>query len=157
MVRVAEESPHQAAVAELLRQSDAHAQALYPPESNHLVDVDTLAQPNVRFFVARLDGRAVGCGALVLGRPGKAEIKRMFVSEAARGKGVARAILAAIEAAAGRARVGKIRLETGIDSHAALALYRRFGYRERGPFGDYRPDPLSVFMQKKLPVNPPAS
>lgn len=152
-VRVAAESPHQAAVAELLRQSDAHAQALYPPESNHLVDVDALARPNVRFFVARLDGKAVGCGSLVLGKPGKAEIKRMFVSEAARGKGVARALLAAIEEAALGAGIEKIRLETGIASHAALALYHRFGYRERGPFGDYRPDPLSVFMQKRLPAS----
>ncbi|MCC6469983.1 MAG: GNAT family N-acetyltransferase [Alphaproteobacteria bacterium] len=152
-VRVAAESPHQAAVAELLRQSDAHAQALYPPESNHLVDVDALARPNVRFFVARLDGKAVGCGGLVLGKPGKAEIKRMFVSEAARGKGVARALLAAIEEAARGAGIEKIRLETGIASHAALALYRRFGYRERGPFGDYRPDPVSVFMQKRLPAS----
>jgi putative acetyltransferase len=42
------------------------------------------------------------------------------------------------------------RLETGVVSHAALALYRRAGFAEREPFADYGPDPLSVFMEKQL-------
>jgi putative acetyltransferase len=150
MVVVAPESPQQEEVLVLLRQSDAHAQALYPPESNHLMDVDALAAPNVRFFVARIDGKAVGCGALVLGRAGKAELKRMFVDPKARGRGVGRAVLQAIETAAAAESVRAIRLETGIRSHEALALYRRSGYRERGPFGAYNSDPLSVFMQKNV-------
>ena len=40
------------------------------------------------------------------------------------------------------------RLETGIKQPEALGLYRKLGYRERPPFGGYRPDPLSVFMEK---------
>jgi putative acetyltransferase len=153
MVTIAEETPRQAEVEALLRRSDAHAMALYPPESNHLVDVDALAKPSVRFFVARLDGKAVGCGGLVLGKEGKAEIKRMFVDQAARGKGVGRAILQAIEDAARREKLRMIRLETGTSSREALSLYRSFGYRERGPFGAYQPDPLSVFLQKRLALS----
>ena len=151
MVTVTQESPLQSDVEALLRQSDAFSAALYPPESNHMLALDALAGPEVRFFVARLDGRAVGCGGLVLGKEGKAEIKRMFVTDAARGKGVGRAILEAIEDVARREDVRVIRLETGPKSQQALSLYRSFGYRERGPFGAYQLDPLSVFMQKKLP------
>ncbi len=69
---------------------------------------------------------------------------------AARGRGIARGILAALEQAARDEGVQLMQLETGVHSPEALALYRRAGYRERGPFGPYAPDPLSVFMEKSL-------
>jgi putative acetyltransferase len=152
MVTVAQESPRQAEIETLLRESDAFSQALYPPASNHLISVDALDRPEVRFVVARLDGRIVGCGSLVLGREGKAELKRMIVTAAARGKGVGRAILESLEDIARHEGVHVIRLETGPQSHQALSLYRSFGYRERGPFGSYGPDPHSVYMAKKFPT-----
>ena len=43
-----------------------------------------------------------------------------------------------------------MRLETGTKQPEAIALYRKFGYVERGPFGAYKPDPLSIFMEKRL-------
>ena len=150
MVTITQASPKQDEVLILLRHSDEFAAALYPPESCHMVDVDALTAASVRFFVARLDGRAVGCGALVLADAGQAEIKRMFVDPSARGHGVGRAILTAIEDAARNAGVALVQLETGTSNHDALGLYRRFGYREREPFGGYRPDPLSVFMEKSI-------
>jgi putative acetyltransferase len=150
VITVAQESPLQPEVALLLRLSDAQAQALYPPASNHLLPGDALARPNVRFFVARRAGRAIGCAALVLGTAGAAELKRMFVDPARRSRGIGRTLLQAIERAAYREDVRVIQLETGIYSHEALALYRRGGYRERPPFGAYVEDPLSVFMEKTL-------
>ena len=92
----------------------------------------------------------VGCGAVVLGEGGQAELKRMFVTDAARGLKLGQAILAALERVAREHGVRLLQLETGIRNHAALALYRRQGFVERGPFGAYRPDPLSVFMEKPL-------
>ncbi len=151
MVAVARETPHQDDVLALIGKSDAFSQSLYPPESRHPVDADDLAAANVRFMVARVEGRAVGCGALVLGDPGRAEIKRMFVDEAARGTGIGKAILHALEDAAKLAGVTRIQLETGIENRDALTLYRRHGYHERGPFGSYAADPLSIFMEKTFP------
>ena len=150
-VTIAEESPLQAECRALLELSDAHANALYPPVSNHLVDAETLVAERVRFFVARADGRALGCAGF---RPkaGYAEIKRMYVDDGARGLGVGRALLGAVEAAARRDGIALLRLETGTLNHEALGLYRRAGYREIGPFGDYGPDPLSIFMEKSLPA-----
>jgi putative acetyltransferase len=149
-VTIRQENPFQNDVQALLAQSDAFSVALYPPESNHTIDAQALAHPSVRFFVARLDGAAVGCAALVLGAGGEAEIKRMFVTASARGEGIGLRLLSALEVAARGAEVHVLRLETGINSTGALALYRRAGYRERGPFGAYCPDPLSVFMERAL-------
>ena len=134
----------------LFRASEAYSASLYPAESNHTLPVAELSAANVRFFVVRLDGRAVGCAALVLQGEGEAELKRMFVADAARGLGAGRALLRHIEEAARREDVRVLRLETGIRNAEALALYKREGFFERGPFGSYLPDPLSVFMERRL-------
>ena len=150
MLEIRPEPPRQPDVIALLEASDAAAQALYPPESNHLLDVSSLEKPIVRFFVARRAGTAIGCGAIVPAPDGTAEIKRMFVAEAARGTGAAAALIATLEAAARAEGATALRLETGIHSHAALRLYERHGFARRGPFADYWDDPLSVFMEKPL-------
>jgi putative acetyltransferase len=149
-VVIAAETADQPEVRALLRQSDAFLAALYPAESNHLVDVGALCAPSVRFLVARRGSHAIGCGALVLGPPGEAEIKRMFVVPRARGHRIGRRILAALEATALAEGVRVVRLETGVRQPAALGLYRSSGYVERGPFGSYRPDPLSAFFEKRI-------
>ncbi len=150
MITITRDSPHQDDVVALIRQSDALMQTLYPAESNHLVDIDALAEPRVHFFVAREDGRVLGCGAFVISDGKHAEMKRVFVDPAARGKGVARLIMEAIERKAAKLGIDLMQLETGVRQPEAIALYRKFGYVERGPFGSYRPDPLSLFMEKKL-------
>jgi putative acetyltransferase len=151
---IALETADQDDVLELLRMSDAFSQSLYPPASRHPLDVEAIAAPNVKFFVARRDGKAVGCGALVVREHGRAELKRMFVDRSARGQGIGTAILEALEEAAGKADVTRLQLETGVDNHDAVVLYRRHGYHERGPFGSYAADPLSIFMEKALPRSP---
>ena len=76
----------------------------------------------------------------------------MWVEEAARGRGIARRVLNVLIAEAASAGPAMLRLETGAASHAALALYEKTGFKRRGPFAGYRPDPLSVFMER--PVTP---
>jgi putative acetyltransferase len=147
-VSVAAEPADQPEVHALLRQSDTYFASLYPAESNHLIDVAALAEPNVRFLVARRGGIAVGCGALVLGADGEAELKRMFVAPEARGLKIGTLLLDALEAAAKTEAVRVIRLETGVRQPESLALYRRHGYTERGPFGSYEKDPLSAYFEK---------
>jgi putative acetyltransferase len=150
MITIVRESPRQPDVVALIRQSDLLMQSLYPAGSNHLVDIDALAQPQVHFFVAREDGRALGCGAFVIADGKHAEMKRVFVDPAVRGKGIARLIMEALEREAAKLGIDLMQLETGIKQPEAIALYRKFGYVERGPFGSYRPDPLSLFMEKRL-------
>ncbi|MGH7372929.1 MAG: GNAT family N-acetyltransferase [Candidatus Rokuibacteriota bacterium] len=144
------ESARQPDVARLLEGLDAYQSSLYPPESNHLLDVEGLSAPSVRFFVARRGHEAVGCAALRIDGAGYGELKRMFVAPAARGTRLGRRILERIEEEARREGLDWLRLETGIHQPEALGLYRSAGYVEREAFGEYKPDPLSVFMEKRL-------
>jgi len=109
-----------------------------------------LRDPNVVFLVARIDGRVAGCGAFVNQRGEYAEIKRMYVAPEFRGLQLGRRILEALEEQARGAGLSVARLETGISQPEALGLYEKAGYQRRGPFGSYREDPLSVFMEKNL-------
>jgi putative acetyltransferase len=154
MLSVSIESPIQDDVTRLIEQSDAFGDALYPPDARFAIDLNALAQPHVRFHVARFGGAAIGCGALVIGDGGQGELKRMFVGEAARGKGAGRALMQAIEVTALAEGVELIQLETGPYNTSALGLYRRLGFVERGPFGHYAGHPLSIFMEKSLVQDP---
>lgn len=149
-VTIAREPVRQKAVIALLQQLDAYMATLYPAESNHLLDVASLEKPEVSFFVARKDGEIVGCCALVVSGEGTAEIKRMFVSPEARGLAIGRLLMEALEDCARATGLAAICLETGISQPEAIGLYRRFGFVEIPPFGSYRPDPLSLFMEKRL-------
>ena len=149
-ITVGLESPRQADVVRLIEALDAYQSGLYPPESNHFLDVGGLPGPSVRFLVARRDGQALGCAGLRIDPAGWGELKRMFVSPEARGLELGRRLLDRIEEEARREGLGCIRLETGIHQPEALGLYRSAGYVEREAFGDYDLDPLSVFMEKIL-------
>jgi putative acetyltransferase len=152
---IARESPGQPDVVRLIGELDAYQAALYPAESNHFLDLAALAAPDVRFFVARAGGEAVGCGAVRIDPEGYAEVKRMFVLPRARGMQLGKRLLQRLEEQARDEGCRWLRLETGIHQPEALGLYRAVGFAERGPFGDYRPDPLSVFMEKPLPREAP--
>lgn len=150
MTFVAIEAPRQPEVEELLRLGDEFTLSLYPADSCYLLDVGELERPGVTVFVGRVDGAAVGMVALVSRDDGSAELKRMFVHDAARGRGLAGGILAAVEEHARAAGVGVIQLETGPKQLAALALYERNGYRRIPNFGQYVGDEFSICMEKRL-------
>ncbi|HEV2503530.1 MAG TPA: GNAT family N-acetyltransferase [Mesorhizobium sp.] len=144
------EDPAKPEIVALLEDGEKYGASLYPAESNHFLSIEELRADNVRFAVARdADGVAIATGALAL-NDGWAELKRMWVVPAARGKGLSRALLTDLEARARESGITWLRLETGIANHEALGLYERTGFVRIGPFGDYRPDPLSVFMEKRL-------
>lgn len=144
------ESPDQPEVRAMLEKLDAYCAALYPLESNHLLDIASLLAGDVLFLVARdVEGRAAGCAALV-SRAGYGEVKRMYVDEARRGLGTGRKLLEHLAMFAKMSGVGVLKLETGIHQPEAIALYERFGFTRCGPFGDYQSDPLSLFMEKRL-------
>jgi putative acetyltransferase len=128
--------------------------AEYPPEQRHGLALDAIFKPNIRFFIARVDGVPAGCGGVALFAD-FAEVKRMYVRETARGRGIAPALLVQIERAVRDAGLMLLRLETGTRQQAALRFYEREGFRVCGSFGDYAamaPHNIatSVFMEKRL-------
>lgn len=149
MLSIAIENPDQPDIVALLQAADDWYATLYPAESNHLLDVSTLQQPDIAFFVAREGDELLGFGA-VADRGDYAEIKRMYLAPAARGRKLGRHILQALETHAAQRGQSCFRLETGIHQPEAIGLYRSHGYRDIGPFGSYGPDPLSLFMEKRL-------
>ncbi|MDN3575454.1 GNAT family N-acetyltransferase [Chitinimonas viridis] len=148
-LRLTPASPSLPEARRLIRALDDYLASLYPGQSNHLLDVAALEQPGVSFYLGWLGDKAVACGAIVA-HAGYVELKRMYVDPQHRGQGIARALLAALEATA--RETGKVlaRLETGIHQAEAIALYRACGFAERTPFGSYAADPLSLFMEKPL-------
>jgi putative acetyltransferase len=141
-------------VRALVGELDAELSRHYPPEQRHGLNLDAIFQPHVRFFVARLDGTAVGCGGVAL-FDGFAEVKRMYVRGAARGRGGADAILARLATEASHAGLSVLRLETGTRQQAAIRFYRRAGFLPCGAFEPYSSMPTgdvaaSVFMEKRV-------
>ena len=140
------------AVAALVARSDEYLQALYPPESNFAASLDRLIADDAAFFIAYVDNKLVACGGVVLhaAEPPYGEVKRVFVDEEQRGKGLATAMMRHLESYIRDSGIGIARLEVGSLQPEAVRLYRRLGYSERGPFGNYEHDSLCLFMEKLL-------
>lgn len=144
------EPARQPDVERLLALGEVFARDLYPPDECFLLNIAELDRPEVTVFVARVDGEAMAMVASVDNGDGSVEIKRLFVEDRARGRGLARELLAAVEDSARSNGATVIRLETGPRSDAALALYRSNGYRDIPLFGQYIGSASSVCMEKVL-------
>lgn len=94
------------------------------------------ASPTGDFLVARLQGKAVGCGGIAFRDGGFAEIKRMWVSQDARGHGVGYQILLRLEQVARDAGNTRVRLDSNSSLTEARALYARCGYAEIARYND---------------------
>ncbi len=149
MIIVSRTDPHDPQATALLQQSHALMQSLFPPEDNFYLSIDDLCADNIHFFTAREGDKILGTGALAV-KDGYGEVKSMFVSEDARGKGVGDALLRQIEDQAKAEFLRTLKLETGNVLHAAHRLYGRHGFSLCGPFGDYTDAPSSIFMEKAL-------
>jgi putative acetyltransferase len=103
------------------------------------------------FLVARdASGDAIGCGALRHLEPGAVELKRLYVRPEARGEGLGRLLLEALEAEARRLGIGVLRLETGHEQHEAVGLYEDAGYRRIPCWGAYSEGPVSICYERRL-------
>src|SRR5580704_13137577 len=124
MITVTPSDPRSPSSVVLIEDLDRHLNQLYPAESNHLMDLEALCAPDVRFFVADVGGEYVGCGAVKM-FAGYTEIKRVYVAPRARGLGIAMRIVEALEAATRAAGLSIMRLETGIYQPDAIALFEK--------------------------------
>ena len=137
-------------VRALIEELDAYQARLYPSESNHLLDLETMSKPQMHFFCVSVDGEVKGCGGF-WSHDGYAEVKRLYIHPSARGLGLARKLMAHIENEMRFEGHKLAKLETGVSQPEAIGLYRSLGYSLCGPFGNYpADDPLSLFMQKRL-------
>ena len=115
-----------------------------------VVDAAEFLPPLGIFLVAEIDGDPAGCGAWRALSPGVAEIKRVYVVPRFRRRGLAQAIVAALEEGAARAAHGRVVLNTGNEQPEAIALYAQLGYSPVEGYGIYACSPGAVFLGKDL-------
>lgn len=151
LICVAVEASDQQDIDRLLAVSDAVAARLYPGEFRRPLTGRTLADTKALMFIARdASGRALGCAALMDLPDGTAELKRLIIDPQHAGKGVGRSLLSAILQAARERGLRTVVLEVGVHNVAARRLYESVGFRDCGPFGDYRQTAIATFMQIDL-------
>ena len=150
--RIVEDDLSGAPIRALLERHFAGMLANSPPESCHFLDFDGLRAGGVTFWSIHKKGMLAGCGALKMLDGAHGEIKSMRTADAFLRRGVAARMLDHIIAEARVRGVERLSLETGSGAafEPALALYRRHGFEDCGPFADYRPDPFSRFMTRRL-------
>jgi len=150
MTTISVENPRQNDVLELMAQADEYALSIYSAEDYHCADIEALERPGVTVLVARTEAGIAGMVALVDSGDAGFEIKRMFVAESQRGRGIASALLARLAETAVAASARSIRLETGWEQPDAIALYLKQGYVHIPNFGPYVGDASSVCMELTL-------
>jgi len=140
LVEIAPEPPTSAAarhcIEQYFRELDDRFDAGFDPELSISAEAHELTEPNGLLLVARLRDQPVGCGALKFHGRAPAEIKRMWIDRSARGLGLGRRMLIALEDQAARRSVSTVRLETNRSLAEAISLYRSAGYREVDAFND---------------------
>ncbi|MCK2214535.1 GNAT family N-acetyltransferase [Actinomadura sp. ATCC 31491] len=136
-------------LAALLDAAFAELVARYGPEGRSQV------RPGARFLVAVVDGQAVGCGAVQPVDELTGELKRMYVRPGHRGRGIAKALLGALEELAAGMGHRRLRLATGLRQPEAIALYERCAYTLTEPYGKYVDAPLTRCYAKALTAERP--
>ncbi|GAA1439038.1 GNAT family N-acetyltransferase [Mycobacterium cookii] len=140
----------------LIEAVQAEYVARYGGQDESPIDACDFEDPQGRFYVGHLDGVPVATGAWrrssvrALGAQVTAEVKRMYVVPAAQRRGVARRMLAHLEATAAEAGIEAMVLETGMKQPEAIALYTSSGYEPIPGFGHYRGSELSRCFGRRI-------
>ncbi len=154
MIEIRQADPGAKDLRPIIQAHLAHSWEATPQTSNHTMDVDALQGPDIRFCALYEDGQPLGCGALKALPDGTAEVKSVHVIAAARGRGLARVIMAHLADLAQAEGISALVLETGAEHlseyEAARKLYEALGYSYCGPIYGYAPDPNSAFMRLDL-------
>ena len=149
LTRVAEESYDGPGAQELVPQYVAEIRAMYPdwtPDVPPRLTPEDVEPPKGRWLVAYRDSKPVGCAALKRLDPTTAEIKRVYVAPEARGRGVARALLARLEEIARDFGYTTLRMDTGAKQPASVALFSSIGYEQ---IADYNGNPVAAYWFEK--------
>lgn len=154
-LRIVAERPDTVDAQTLIAELETYLAPFYPVESRHGYSVEKLIREGVAFYVMRYNDELAGCGGVQIyasrqDEPAYAEVKRMFVRPQLRGNGLAKQMLTHLADYARQQSVSLLRLETGIYQTEAIGLYERVGFVRIDPFGAYKPDPLSIFYEKRI-------
>jgi putative acetyltransferase len=154
--QISSDDPRAPDVRALLDHHLAFAHEHSPPEDVHALDIGGLVDPAVSFFSFRLNRELLGVGALKLLDTQHAELKSMHTAEAARRRGVGRAMVDHLIYVARSRGVRRVSIETGTAAAfvPARSLYTQAGFEPCEPFGSYVRSPNSICMTRWLEPDP---
>ena len=150
--KISVDDPRTPDVRALLERHLNFARGQTPPEHSFALGIEGLLDPEITLFSVRADGSLLGIGAIKRLSPDHAEIKSMHTAEAARGRGVGRAMLAHLLEVARTRGYRRVSLETGTTAAfaPARALYQGAGFVPCGPFAGYQPSEDNTFLTLEL-------
>jgi GNAT superfamily N-acetyltransferase len=136
---------------ELIGELDKELLQRYPASSIHTLDLDKITNESGLFFIGYISEIPVACCSLYEIEKYVGEIKRVFVKQQYRRKGISEFMMKYLEEQAVNGGFKFLRVETGLKQPEAIALYKKLGYYDIEKYGEYINDPDSVCMEKGLP------
>lgn len=155
VLRIIEDDLNGEEIRELLQTHFNLMRSQSPAESCHVLPIDELKKPEIKFWSMWNEGEIIGCGALKVFADNQGEVKSMHIYKKFRGNGYSKLILNYIINYAKQNLIANLYLETGAQQEfkAAQFLYENSGFIECPPFGDYKIDPLSKFYKLAISTN----
>jgi len=144
--------PNDLDVINVFTDIDRLMNTLYPVATAQSLTINELDKPNVYAIGLKNEDGIVACGAIVkqFDIVPYGEIRRLYVKPSYRGKGLSRRIMQILLHHAGEEQIPLIRLETGPKQKKSISLYENLGFQSCGPFGNYKENPQSLFMELGL-------
>ena len=139
-------------VDDLLKKHFIELRSVSPAGSTHVLDIDGLKNPSIKFWSLWENEKLMGCGALKFLNENHGEFKSIRVADQYRGKGYGQKIIAHLIAEAKELKIKKISIETGSGEFfkSARILFKKFGFKKCEPFSHYKIDPNSCYMNLEI-------
>ncbi|AJY75507.1 GNAT family N-acetyltransferase [Paenibacillus beijingensis] len=134
----------------LIAKLDRELLERYPADEIFGLDFSDPKNAHTKFVIAYIGGVPAGCGAIRPLDSESVELKRVFVDRDFRKRGIAAAMLDVLENEAAADGFTVVRLETGEAQPESIGLYRKLGYQDIEPFGEYACCPSSICMEKRI-------
>jgi putative acetyltransferase len=135
---------------ELIGELDKELLQRYPSSSIHTLDLDKITSESGLFLVGYISEIAVACCSLCEIESSVGEIKRVFVRQQYRRKGISEQMMKHLEEQTESDGYKFLRVETGVKQPEAIAMYKKLGYYDIPKYGEYTNDSNSVCMEKSL-------
>tara|TARA_Y100001970_G_scaffold275784_1_gene377476 strand:+ start:188 stop:643 length:456 start_codon:yes stop_codon:yes gene_type:complete len=139
-------------VNDLLKKHFIELRSVSPAGSTHVLDIDGLKDPSIKFWSLWENNKLIGCGALKFLEKDHGEFKSIRVADEFRKKGIGERIIKHLIDEAKKLEISKLSIETGAGEFFAPArkLFNKFGFKKSEPFAHYKVDPNSCYFTLDL-------
>ena len=139
-------------VNDLLKKHFVELRSVSPAGSTHVLDIDGLKDPSIKFWSLWENNKLIGCGALKFLEKDHGEFKSIRVADEFRKKGIGERIINHLIDEAKKLEISKLSIETGAGEFFAPArkLFNKFGFKKSEPFAHYKVDPNSCYFTLDL-------